>query len=64
MQMTMTLEACTRCGQPIRPGEPTMQTPSVDIIDGRAVVSPVRSYHMTGGCRDAAKRRERAPEAA
>ena len=41
MQTTMTLEACCRCGQPIAPGEPAMQTASVDIIDGRAV-SPLR----------------------
>ena len=31
MQTTMTLEACCRCGQPIAPGEPAMQTASVDI---------------------------------
>ena len=37
MQRTMTLEACARCGQPIAPGEPAMQTASVDIIGGRAV---------------------------
>ena len=41
MQMTMTLEACCRCGQPIAPGEPAMQTASVDLdIYGRAVVLP------------------------
>ena len=55
MQMTMTLEACSRCGQPIRPGEPAMQTASVDIIDGRAVSSPVRSYHLAGRCYHEAK---------
>ena len=50
MQMTLTLDACARCGQTIRPGEPAMQTASVDIIDGRVVSSPVRSYHLKGGC--------------
>ena len=29
MQTTMTLESCCRCGQPIAPGEPVMQTASV-----------------------------------
>ncbi len=29
MQTTMTLDACARCGQPIAPGEPAMQTASV-----------------------------------
>ncbi len=48
MQITMTLEACCRCGQPIAPGEPAMQTASVDIIDGRAVSSPVKAYHLRG----------------
>ena len=52
MQTTMTLEACCRCGQPIAPGEPAMQTASVDIIDGRAVSSPVKAYHLTGRCYD------------
>ena len=33
MQTTMTLEACCRCGQSIAPGEPAMQTASVDIIE-------------------------------
>ena len=50
MQMTLTLDSCARCGQTIRPGEPAMQTASVDIIDGRVVASPVRSYHLKGGC--------------
>ena len=50
--LTMSLEAnaCARCGQTIRPGEPARQTASVDIIEGRVVASPVRSYHLTGGC--------------
>ena len=72
IQMTMTLEACCRCGQPIAPGEPAMQTASVDpvsstgqaIVDGRAVSSPVRSYHLTGRCYDEHRRRERLPDAA
>ena len=50
MQTTMTLDACARCGQPIAPGEPAMQTASVDIIDGRAVSTPVKSYHLKGRC--------------
>ena len=52
MQTTMTLEACCRCGQPIAPGEPAMQTASVDIIGGRAVSSPVKTYHLSGRCYD------------
>ena len=64
MQTTMTLEACCRCGQPIAPGEPAMQTASVDIIGGRAVSSPVKSYHLKGRCYDDAKRRESLPNAA
>ena len=53
MQTTMTLEACRRCGQPIAPGEPAMQTASVDIDDyGRAVSSPVKAYHLRGRCYD------------
>ena len=51
MQTTMTLEACCRCGQPIAPGEPAAQTASVDLdMDGRAVSSPVKAYHLTGRC--------------
>ena len=65
MQTTMTLEACCRCGQPIAPGEPAMQTASVDLdMNGRAVSSPVRSYHLTGRCYDDHKRREQLPNAA
>ena len=60
MQTTMTLEACCRCGQPIAPGEPAMHTASVDIIDGRAVSSPVRSHHLTGRCHDEARAAEAA----
>ena len=55
MQKTMTLEACCRCGQPIAPGEPAMQTASVDIIGGRTVSSPVKTYHLSGRCYDEAK---------
>ena len=29
-----------------------MQTASVDIIDGRAVGSPVKAYHLRGRCYD------------
>ena len=51
MQTMMTLEACSRCGQPIAPGEPAMQTASVDISDdGRIVSSPVKAYHLSGRC--------------
>ena len=51
MQTTMTLEACARCGQTITPGEPVMQAASVDIDDyGRAVSSPVKTYHLSGRC--------------
>ncbi len=51
MQTMMTLEACSRCGQPIVPGEPAMQTASVDLDEyGRAVSSPVNSYHLSGRC--------------
>ena len=61
MQTTMTLEACSRCGQPIAPGEPAMQTASVDIgDDGRAVSSPVRSYHLSGRCYEDARAAEAA----
>ena len=50
-QTIMVLEACSRCGQPIAPGEPAMQTASVDIDDyGRAVSSRVKSYHLSGRC--------------
>ena len=61
MQMTMTMESCCRCGQPILPGEPAMQTASVDIDDyGRAVSSPVKAYHLRGRCYEDARRGERA----
>ena len=69
MQSTMTLEDCCRCGQPITPGEPAMQTASVDLdMNGKAVSSPVKAYHLSGRCHDEyraaeASRRE-APKAA
>ena len=47
----MTLESCSRCGQPIAPGEPAMQTVSVDLdMSGRTVSSPVKAYHLRGRC--------------
>ena len=64
MQSTMTLQNCCRCGQPIAPGEPTMQTASVDIISGRVVASPVRAYHLTGRCYDEYRTRQPIPKAA
>ena len=60
MQTTMNLEACARCGQPIAPGEPAMQTASVDIIGVRAVSTPVKAYHLKGRCYDDAKAAETA----
>ena len=62
MQTMMTLQECCRCGQPIAPGEPATQTASVDIVDGRAVASPVRAYHLTARCYD--EYRRRLPDAA
>ena len=50
MQMILTLDACARCGQTIRPGQPVVQTASVDIIGGRVVASPPRSYHLKDDC--------------
>ncbi len=64
MQMTMTLEACARCRQTIAPGEPAMQTASVNIIGGRAVSSPVKSYHLKGRCYDDAGHRDPLPKVA
>ena len=50
-QTIMVLEACSRCGQAIAPGEPAMQTASVDLDEyGRAVSSPVKAYHLSGRC--------------
>ena len=56
----MTLEVCARCGQHILPGEPAMQTASVDIVGGRAVSSPVKAYHLTGRCYEDTRARSRA----
>ena len=65
MQRIMVLEPCCRCGQPIAPGEPAMQTASVDLdMDGRAVASPVKTYHLAGRCYDDAKGRQPVPKAA
>ena len=53
-QTIMVLEPCSRCGQPIAPGEPAMQTASVDLDGyGGAVSSPVKSYHLSGRCYEA-----------
>ncbi len=50
-QAVMVMDACSRCGQSIAPGEPAMQTASVDLDEyGRAVSSPVKSYHLSGVC--------------
>ena len=50
-QTIMVLEPCSRCGQPIAPGEPAMQTASVDLDEyGRAVSSPVMTCHLSGRC--------------
>ena len=64
MQKTMVLDACARCGQPIAPGEPAMQTASVDIIGGRAVSTPVKTYHLKGRCYADAQPPEPLPNAA
>ncbi|MDE2860909.1 MAG: hypothetical protein OXL35_05385 [Chloroflexota bacterium] len=64
-QTTMVLDNCSRCGQPIAPGEPAMQTASVDLDEyGRAVSSPVKSYHLSGECYADHRRREGLPAAA
>ena len=73
MQTTMTLESCCRCGQPILPGEPAMQTASVDPVSstgqaindyGRAVSSRVKAYHLRGRCYEDARGRKSLPDAA
>ena len=64
-QPIMVMEPCSRCGQPIAPGEPAMQTTSVDMDEyGRAFSSPVKSYHLSGDCYADHRRRERLPNAA
>ncbi len=61
MQKFMVMEPCARCGQPILPGEPAMQTAAVDIDDrGRAYSSPYKAYHLSGRCYEDHRRRERA----
>ncbi len=64
MQPTMALKACAGCGQPISSGEFHVQTASVDIVDGRAVSSPVQFYHLKGHCYGDAKRGKHIPNAA
>ena len=61
MQATMTLESCCRCGRDFAPGEPYMQSASVDIdaYSRRVISTPVKSYHLTGPCHDEARRRLR-----
>ncbi len=64
MLTTMRMESCCRCGQPIAPDEPAMQTASVDIDDcGRAASSSVRAYHLSGACYHEHRRRARLPDA-
>ena len=64
-QTIMVLEDCSRCGQPIASGEPAMQTASVDLDEyGRAVSSPVKSYHLSGDCYADYRSREDLPKAA
>ncbi len=64
-QTTMVLDNCSRCGQPIAPGEPAMQTASVDLDEyGRAVSSPVKTYHLSGECYADHRRRAGLPAAA
>ena len=62
MQTTMPLESCYRCGRDLAPGEPYMQSASVDIdeFSRRVISTPVKSYHLTGPCHDDSRRRERA----
>ena len=64
MQKTMVLDACARCGQHIAPGEPAMQTASVDIVGGRVVSTPVQSYHLRGRCYGDVQPPESLPNAA
>ena len=64
-QTIMVMEPCSRCGQPIAPGEPAMQTASVDLDEyGRAVSSPVKSYHLSGSCYEEHRAAEKARIAA
>ena len=63
-QLTLFTQSCTRCGEPILPGQPYAQTASVDVVDRRVVVNPVRSYHTEKGCYRAAKLEQWAAESA
>ncbi len=55
MQMTMTLDACPAAGSPSLPASPPCRPP-VDLdMNGRAVSSPVKTYHLSGRCYDEAK---------
>ena len=58
------IETCAWCERPVRSGDPVAQTATVDIIGGRTVSSPARSYHIEGGCYRAAKQHEQAAIAA
>ena len=64
MQKRMVLEACTWCGNAVLPGQPAVQTVSVDVVGGKIVASPTKTYHITGGCHDAAEAAEAARRAA
>ena len=60
-QSVMVLEPCSRCGQPIASDEPYVQTASVDLDEyGRAVSSPVKSYHLSGRCYEEYRAAEKA----
>lgn len=64
-QTIMVMDPCSRCGQSIAPGEPAMQTASVDLDEyGRAVSSPVKSYHLSGRCYEDHRAAEKARIAA
>ena len=41
-----------------------MHTASVDIVDGRAVSSPVTAYHLSGDCYDEYRRSRGLPDVA
>lgn len=62
MQTTMPLESCCRCGRDFAPGEPYMQSASVDIDEytRTAISFRVKTVHVTGPCDEEARRRERA----
>ncbi|MDE2884840.1 MAG: hypothetical protein OXO53_07060 [Chloroflexota bacterium] len=54
-QLTLFPLICARCEEPILPGQPYAQTSSVDVVDARIAVAPVRSYHTEKGCYRAAR---------